>query len=209
MAERKTRDPNVGRRVVPAANDEEEKAGNAARSPSADSTSSGGRFVKTASHSRRERQARRRVQPLGEDESEEARDRGVPVPPVGLLPETEEVRCACRKPVSCEQREKNSCMHPCMHMHHHLGSSSPPNLSTHNNSQFIYTHISVPLLESAQACGLATCAVVREGKWSIALILWNLERCWQLREGEGVYNISASVRKRNPPNSSAELLELP
>ena len=95
MAERKTRDPNVGRRVVPAANDEEEKAGNAARSPSADSTtSSGGRFVKTASHSRRERQARRRVQPLGEDESEEARDRGVPVPPVGLLPETEEVRCA-------------------------------------------------------------------------------------------------------------------
>ncbi|CAN0201179.1 unnamed protein product, partial [Pylaiella littoralis] len=33
----------------------------------------------------RERQARRRVQPLGEDESEEARVRGVPIPAVGRL----------------------------------------------------------------------------------------------------------------------------
>lgn len=100
MAERKTRDINITRRIAPAANDEEEKAGKVARSPSADT--GGGRFVRTASssHSRRERQARRRVQPLGEDESEEARDRGVPVPPVGLLPETKEVRVHVHKCLS-------------------------------------------------------------------------------------------------------------
>lgn len=85
MAERKTRDPNVNRRIVPVANDEEDRAATVV--PGADST----RVRVTASHSRRERQARRRVQPLGEDESEEARDRGVPVPPVCLVPETEEV----------------------------------------------------------------------------------------------------------------------
>lgn len=95
MAERRTRDPNIIRRVVPAANDEEEKAGKFPSADSSSSSSSGRLFMYTASHSRRERQARRRVQPLGEDESEEARDRGVPVPPVGILPETEEVGLAC------------------------------------------------------------------------------------------------------------------
>lgn len=206
MAERKTRDPNVGRRVVPAANDEEEKAGNAARSPSADSTSSGGRFVKTASHSRRERQARRRVQPLGEDESEEARDRGVPVPPVGLLPETEEVRCACRKPVSCEQREKNSCMHPCMHMH----ASSGIIISTHNNSQFIYVHTYIR--SSSRICAsLWSCDMRGRTRRKVVNCFDSVKPRTMLAVEKGrMCTISppACANETHPTNSSAELLEL-
>lgn len=54
------------------------------------SSSSSNRFMAVSLGSRlRERQARRRVQPLGEDESEEARVRGVPVPAVGRLHEEE------------------------------------------------------------------------------------------------------------------------
>ncbi|CAM9826079.1 unnamed protein product, partial [Ectocarpus sp. 13 AM-2016] len=81
MAERKTQD-QANRRVVPLGSD-----GEAAEAR----TTSGRRSsdkLRIRSHSLgRDRQARRRVTPLGEDESEEARERGVPVPAVGLPPE--------------------------------------------------------------------------------------------------------------------------
>ncbi|CAM9372111.1 unnamed protein product [Ectocarpus sp. 4 AP-2014] len=80
MAERKTQD-QANRRVVPLGSDGEVHVAEAR-------TTTGRRSrdkLRIKSHSLgRERQARRRVTPLGEDESEEARVRGVPVPAVGL-----------------------------------------------------------------------------------------------------------------------------
>lgn len=89
MAERKTLDRNhSNRRVAPTDDDDDAGIhGKEANLSSSDSSSSSNRFITVSLNSRRERQARRRVQPLGEDESEEARVRGVPVPAVGRLQE--------------------------------------------------------------------------------------------------------------------------
>lgn len=105
MAERmphgRAHNNNNIRRVVPADDDAGTPDKDAATtaistsSPSGSSSSSSNRFRATSLGSRlRERQARRRVQPLGEDESEEARVRGVPVPAVGRLYEEEELAAA-------------------------------------------------------------------------------------------------------------------
>lgn len=82
MAERKTQD-QANRRVVPLGSD-----GEVVVEASATTGRRTSDKLRIKSHSLgRERQARRRVTPLGEDESEEARERGVPVPAVGLPPE--------------------------------------------------------------------------------------------------------------------------
>ncbi|CAM9751530.1 unnamed protein product, partial [Ectocarpus sp. 8 AP-2014] len=78
MAERKTQD-QANRRVVPLGSD-----GEVAEARATTGRRSSDK-LRIKSHSLgRERQARRRVTPLGEEESEEARERGVPVPAVGL-----------------------------------------------------------------------------------------------------------------------------
>ncbi len=98
MAEQKAQHPRKMRRVVPASSSEEGEeetggdVGVLARADSSSSTSSSSFGVVLArASSRKERQSMRRVQPLGEDESEEARVRGVPVPAVHL-PDESKVR---------------------------------------------------------------------------------------------------------------------
>lgn len=97
--ERKTqvREQNNNNRRVAPADYQDEDAGTCGKDTTTttttgvlDSSDSGSsnnsRFIPASlSSRRRERQARRRVQPLGEDESEEARVRGVPIPAVGRL----------------------------------------------------------------------------------------------------------------------------
>lgn len=82
MAERKTQD-HANRRVLPLGSDGETVEASAATTGRRASDKLRTALVKSHSLGR-ERQARRRVTPLGEDESEEARERGVPVPAVGL-----------------------------------------------------------------------------------------------------------------------------
>ncbi|CAM9202326.1 unnamed protein product [Ectocarpus fasciculatus] len=82
MAERKTQD-HANRRVLPLGSDGEAVEASAATTGRRASDKLRTALVKSHSLGR-ERQARRRVTPLGEDESEEARERGVPVPAVGL-----------------------------------------------------------------------------------------------------------------------------
>jgi len=102
MAERKAQHPSSFRRIVPASSNEdgEEETGgdvDLARDYSDGGSSGGGGVVLWRASSRRERQSLRRVQPLGEDESEEARVRGVPVPAVHLPDGSAKVWCAERK----------------------------------------------------------------------------------------------------------------
>lgn len=98
MAERKAQHPSNIRRIVPASWSEEGEdetggdVGALARADSSGSSTSSGGVVLARASSRRERQLLRRVQPLGEDESEEARVRGVPVPAVHLPDDSPKVR---------------------------------------------------------------------------------------------------------------------
>ena len=141
MAERKIQHPSNIRQVAPATSpgddDGEEDTGGDAlfRADSGGSSTSSSGVILLTTSSRRERHSLRRVQPLGEDESEEARAQGAPVPTVGLLPEQgSEVGAKVGTPAACAKRlfrsvdpGRNASLHLCMNAcaFHVLRGSTP------------------------------------------------------------------------------------